>query len=310
MKLLPWLHAFSVLVLPIFLIGIIQRTKSIWAGRKGPQLNQFYYSLRRLLHKTPIYSDTTSWVFQGAPLIFLASVFTAALFVPLFPGYVPVSFSYDFVFFAYLIALGRVFTMLGALDTGSSFEGMGASREATYSALIEPAFFAALGTLALLAGKTSFQEIFMALNDSPLTWAARSGCLIALFILLQVESSRIPVDDPNTHLELTMIHEVMILDHSGPELAALEYGTAIKTTLLCGLIASLLNPLTSTEASEKPLLGFAVSMGLMIGLAVCVGLIESWIARLRLRAVPKYAFVAFWAAAFSLALLLIRGECQ
>ncbi len=282
------LHLIAVLVGPIFIIGLINRTKSIWSGRKGPNLNQFFFDLQRLLRKAPVYSNVSSWIFQVAPWLVLATSLTAACMCPIFPGYSPISFSYDFIYFAYLLGLGRVFMILGALDTGSSFEGMGASREATFSALIEPALLFVVGTLGILSGHTSFQNLILWKTAGAAEYSVKAILALALFILLQVESARVPVDDPNTHLELTMIHEVMILDHSGPELAAVQYGSAIKMTLIAGLIAAVINPVSTSESVFG---SFGISMGILSALAITIGLMESLMARLKLRTVPAYTLL-------------------
>jgi len=298
-------HVLTLLVVPVFAIGVINRTKSIWAGRKGPNLNQFFFDLCRLLKKIPVYSNVSSWIFQFAPWLILTSSFAAGLISPIVSGYSPISFSYDFVYFAYLLGLGRVFLILAALDTGSSFEGMGASREATYSALVEPALFFVVGTLGILSGHGSFQDLSQWGDLGQLGWLVRALLVIALFILLQIEAARIPVDDPNTHLELTMIHEVMVLDHSGPELAAIQYGAAIKLVLLEGLIASVLNPIA---LDKSPLASCGVSLAIIAVLSVSVGVVESLIARLRLRTVPLYAMAGVFAGVLSLILGILSQK--
>lgn len=240
-------HLLLIAIGPIYFVGIINRVKSLWAGRRGPRLNQSFFDLLRLLRKKPVYSRVTSWIFPLAPLVILAATLTAALFVPLIPGYSPMPFPADFVAFLYMLGLAKVFLMLGALDTGSAFEGMGASREATYSALVEPVVMLSLGTLILASNLQlreflSFQELIQPQGDWATCIAIRIAIACAMFIVLLIESSRVPADDPTTHLELTMVHEVMILDHSGPELATVQYASAIKMMLLSGIIASLLNP--------------------------------------------------------------------
>ena len=298
-------HLLTLLIAPIYVIGLINRTKAIWAGRKGPQLNQFFFDLQRLLRKTPVYSEVSSWVFQVAPWIFVVTSFIAAFLSPIIPGFSPFSFSYDFVYFAYVLGLGRAFVILAAMDTGSSFEGMGASREATYAALIEPALFFAVGTLALATGVSSFQDLVLAGQNGELGWVVRFGLLLSLFILLQIEAARVPVDDPNTHLELTMIHEVMILDHSGPELAAIQYGVSVKLVMIAGVIASLINPVAM---ALHPFACWVVSLGLIAGVAVLVGLVESLMARLRMRTVSTYALIGVLASAASLLVIVLCQE--
>ncbi len=279
----------ALLALPILLPGLINRTRALWSGRKGPTLYQGAFDLARLLRKLPVYSEVAGPIFQVAPVVVLGSVFVSALLVPLFGGRAPISFEYDFVALAYLWALGRVAMLLAALDTGSAFEGMGASREATWEALIEPAIFLALGTVAAASGHASFAELLQLDRHGVVPLIIRGCSAVALFLVLQVESGRVPVDDPATHLELTMVHEVMVLDHSGADLAALQFAAGLKLTLCAALVAALLNPL---DPSFAPGWVAAVNLGLMLGVAVAAGCVESLTARLQLKAVPTYLMVA------------------
>ena len=295
-------HLLTLLALPILVIGIINRTKALWSGRKGQPILQSLYDLVRLLRKRPVYSEVATPVFTTAPSVVLGGALLCGLIAPLLGARAPLSFPFDFVFFAYIFGLSRLALILGALDTGSSFEGMGASREATFSALAEPALLLALGTLAAATGKTTFSELLQLRVVDPSSFVVWAGCVIALFIVLEVESARIPVDDPNTHLELTMIHEVMILDHSGPDLAALQYGSAIKLGVFTALLATLLNPFAGR--ADKLWVG-AANLALTLGIAVFIGTVESLIARLKLRAIPQFillgivaAFVALLAVAW------------
>ncbi|MBL0276243.1 MAG: NADH-quinone oxidoreductase subunit H [Anaeromyxobacter sp.] len=295
--LLALAHLGALLLLPFPVVGLINRTRSLWAGRKGPRLLQSALDLRRLLRKRPVYSRTTTILFAAGPLVVLATTLVAGLLTPLLGRFAPLAFPYDFVAFAYLWGLGRIFLMLAALDTGSAFEGMGASREATYAAFVEPALFLAFGTLAAATGRTTFAEILDVGFRSPAQVVTSLGVLFTLLVLLQVETARVPVDDPATHLELTMIHEVMILDHSGPDLAALQYAAAIKLTVCAGLIAGLLNPL---RFADGPLLAVAVQLGLVAAVAVAVGFVESLVARLKLAVVPQYVLAGGISAALAL----------
>ncbi len=290
-------HLATLFFVPILMTGVINRTKALCAGRKGVPLLQMLFDLVRLMHKRPVYSSVTTPIVRMAPYVVLATAVVSGLIVPLIGKLPPLSFSFDFVFFAYAWGLGRIFLILGAMDTGSSFEGMGASREATYSALIEPALFLSVGTLAAATHQTTFAGLLRFHPSDFSTSVVWLGCIVALFVLLQVESARIPVSDPNTHLELTMIHEVMILDHSGPDLAAMQYGSAIKMTICTALLAALVNPLDPTE--NLPLFA-AANLGLMLGGAVAVGTVESLIARIKLRAIPQYILVAVVAALLAL----------
>ncbi|MFL5302791.1 MAG: respiratory chain complex I subunit 1 family protein [Anaeromyxobacteraceae bacterium] len=278
----------AILLLPFPVVGLVNRTKALWAGRKGPRLLQSLWDLQRLLGKRPVYSGVTTVLVRAGPLVLLASTLVASLMAPLLGGPGPIAFPYDFVVFAYLWGLGRMLLMIAALDTGSSFEGMGASREATYAALLEPALFLALGTLAAATGRNTFAAMLHLGYGTPAQVAINAGVVVTLFILLQVEAARVPVDDPATHLELTMIHEVMILDHSGPDLAAVQYAAAVKLTVCAALIATVLNPL---GPEDGPVLAAAANVALTAVVAVAVGFVESLVARLKLRAIPQYTLV-------------------
>jgi len=236
------------IVTALFFPGIILRVKSIASGRKGPGIMQPWKNILVLIRKESVFSTTTSYISRIAPAVYLSTVICALLLLP-FPGMPSwLGFDGDFVLFAYLLALGKFLFILGALDTGSSFEGMGANREALYSMLAEPAFFILFGTLALLTGQTSMDQIFGSFQFS----GHNSFIIgfIAVYLLVQIamiENSRMPVDDPKTHLELTMIHEVMILDHSGFDLALIHVGTALKFAMYGLLIANFLIPVDAGQ---------------------------------------------------------------
>src|SRR5437764_13798110 len=218
------------LVLAPLLFGLINRTKAFAAGRRGPPLLQPYWDIAKCLRRGAVYGDVTSWIFRLGPVVNLAVLLAAILIVPFGGIPSPVSFSGDLVVLAGLLALGRFATVLAALDTGSSFEGMGASREVHFAALAEPALFVALASLARVTGAVSLAPIYHGLDLAAWTAALPALALVAmtLLILELVENTRIPVDDPTTHLELTMIHEVMVLDHSGPDFAAIQYAAALR----------------------------------------------------------------------------------
>lgn len=287
----------ALLVMPFWLSGIITRVKSLWSGRKGPPVFQLAYDVQRLLRKTPVYSSTTTPLFRMAPHVFLLTALGSALIVPLMGSSPIVSFRFDFVWFAYVWALGRVVVMLAALDTGSSFEGMGAAREATFSTILEPVIFLATGALALTSHTQEMHQILVPELRGGAAVAVWATALIALFIALQVETARMPVDDPATHLELTMVHEVMVLDHSGPDLAAIQYGAAVKLLTGCSMIATLMNPWASAGTVSSATANFLLSTGI----AVAIGTVESLIARLKLKAVPVYIAVALSAGLIAVA---------
>jgi len=298
------LQPLLALALAPLLLGVINRVKAFFAGRRGQPFVQPYFDLWRLLHKGAVYSRSTSWVFRLAPVACLAALLTLTMIVPLGGRSTPLGFEGDLVLAAYLLALVRFFLVAAALDTGSSFEGMGASREAFFSALTEPALFVALAAMARLSGSLSLAGIFAAVT--PGTWTAHGAALLlvaaALAIVVLAENSRIPVDDPNTHLELTMIHEVMVLDNSGPDFAFILYGSALKLWLLSAVLVGVVLP---TGGLPWPLAMAAAVAGVFF-VAVCVGVVESCMARLRMTHVPLLLFTAVALAVLALVFSL-RG---
>lgn len=232
-----------ILLAAIYFPGVIVRTKAIFSGRKGPGILQPWFDIFRLLRKGSVYSTSSSFVFQIAAPIYLTTVLVAVLLVPFEEKTGLFSFSGDFVFFAYLLGLGRFLIILSALDVSSGFEGMGANREAFYSMLMEPAFFLLMGSLAMFTGYTSFHDIFANLHYYSyfsVIIALISGYILANITL--VETSRLPVDDPLTHLELTMVHEVMVLDHSGFDLGLIKIANNLKFVLFSTLSANCFIP--------------------------------------------------------------------
>jgi formate hydrogenlyase subunit 4 len=290
-------HLLIALTMPILMVGLVNRTKSLWAGRKGPRLLQPGWDLLRLLRKRPVYSTVATPLFRAGAWVVLASSVLAAMIAPILGNAAPLQFSRDFIVFAYTLGLARLFLMLSAMDVGSSFEGMGAAREASFTAFVEPALFLLIGAAGVATGQTSFAGLIGQLHlGESFRWLVVPAVLV-LFVLLQAEASRVPVDDPLTHLELTMVHEVMVLDHSGPELAAMQYAAAIKMTLYAGLIAALLNPFDPLTAPVACVVASLLTMG---AVAVAVGCVESLVARLRMRLVPRYLMLASLVAALCL----------
>jgi len=296
-------HIALVLALPPLLLGVINKTKAAFAGRVGPPLLQPYHDLAKLLRKGVVISRTTTWVFLAGPAVGFVTTLLAALLVPLGAHAAPLSFDGDFVLFAYALGLGRFFTIAAALDTGSAFEGMGGAREATFSCLAEPALFFGL---LVLARATGFYSLSGMLGPTvAATWsvagAALAAVLVSWFVILLVENSRIPFDDPNTHLELTMIHEVMVLDHSGPPFGMILYGAAMKLFVFAAVVLGVAAPLGRMD----PWLAWAAFVGTTLLLAVAVGVVESLMARLRLSQVPSLLVAACLLSAFG-AILLVR----
>ncbi len=268
----------------LFFVGIINRTKSIFSGRKGPGILQPLKDIYVLLRKGSVFSTSTSFVFQIASSITLASIICAMFLLPFVNEKAIISFKGDFLLFAYLLAVGKFFQIISALDVGSGFEGMGANREALYSMLLEPAFFILLASVAMLTGYTSFYEIFSHLQFTE-NYSYIIGILV-VYVFVQiamVENSRLPVDDPKTHLELTMVHEVMVLDNSGFDMALAHIGTSLKFVIYGNIIA---NCLISTQLEWFYQIG--LFLAIQFGFAVCVGYLESFRARNKMMRNPQF----------------------
>ena len=292
----------SVLFLAPALPGIATRTKSLLTGRRGAPVLQLYADLAKLLRKGVVYSRTVTIVFRAAPVVLTASVLVAALLLPL-DGRAPIfGFTGDLVAFAGLLGLGRMALVLAGLDTGSSFEGMGTSREVTVAVFAEPALLLSFTVLVLATDSLSLGGML----GLPLAaaWPSVAPSLVlagaSLFMLLLAENARVPIDDPATHLELTMIHEVIILDHSGPDLALILFASAIKFALFSALIVGVLVPLARFDPW--------VSVGLLVGglavVAALVGIVEAVMARLRMDRIPQFLVAASALAGFGVILLL------
>ncbi|OPY82151.1 MAG: Formate hydrogenlyase subunit 4 [Smithella sp. PtaU1.Bin162] len=286
------------LLLAPLLLGIINKTKAFFAGRTGQPLFQAYLDIIKQLRKGVVYSQTTSLIFRAGPVIGLASVLIALAIVPLGGVAAPLAFSGDLLIFAYILGLMRFFTVLAALDTGSSFEGMGASREVLFSALAEPALLIGLAAIARETHAMSLSQMLPAVSFlSPEVVLVT----VALLIVYLCENARIPFDDPNTHLELTMIHEVMVLDHSGPDFAFILYGSALKLWVLGLVIIGIVFPASS---GSFWFISVISAIGGLFFLAVIVGIIESTMARLRLIRIPQLLVAAGSLSLFAFILVL------
>ena len=281
------LNLIILLIVPFLMIGVIKKTKAFWGGRKGVSIWQPLYDFIKLLKKDFVISKTTTFVFRLAPIITITSIFAASLFVPMALDSALINIPAGFILFAYILGLGKFFALISAMDTGSSFEGMGASREACFTSIVEPAFFMIMASIMALTGTFTFDALSEVINK-----AGSYGTIItifavaALFLMILIEGSRVPVDDPTTHLELTMIHEVMILDNSGKDLALLTWGNAIKMFLISSLIANLLIP-QNLNVIESVIM--YLSIILLISLAI--GTLESGMARIRMTHVFEFVFI-------------------
>lgn len=274
-----------------FFPGIILKVKAFLAGKKGPPLLIKYYTLIKLFRKGSVYSTTTSFVFILGPLVSCAGGVMILLFFPL-AAITPVfSFNGDVLVLFYVLATGRFFTIAAALDTGSPFQGMGAAREAFFGTLAEASIFAILILFYRMNGALSFSDYFMGVTPISLTGPAGALLLlviVALFMVLLTENSRVPVDDPATHLELTMIHEVMILDHSGPDLALIEIGSFYKLFFYSAFLTLIICPLNPSGG----LMNIPIFYGVMALIYMAIGVTESMMARLKMNLVPKFVLTS------------------
>ena len=269
-------NTLLMIVVAIAIPGVINRTRALLAGRKGLPFMQHVRNVRLLLRKGTVYSTTTTALFRIAPAVYLGAAIVALLFIPIADLYPLISFEGDVICFAYTLALARVAIILAAMDTGSSFEGMGAAREALYGALIEPALMIGFATLAMFCGYTSFADIYEHEQSFNLHLTIVMFLIAYLFIKITfVESGRVPVDDPRTHLELTMIHEVMCLDYSGVDMGMIHIAGWLKTACFSMIAA---NAIAATCCFHW---WFAVPLAILLT-GISVGIVESTQARNKL----------------------------
>jgi formate hydrogenlyase subunit 4 len=279
------------LLLAPLLPGIINKVKAWMAGRQGPPVLQLYFDLAKLWRKSVVLSTAASPMHVVGPALAWVALIGAVLLLPVGPAGASLSFRGDALLFAYLLAFARFSMSLAALDTGSAFEGMGVAREVSYAILAEASIITALLTLCLQSGSVSLATML-----APAAGAGAALLAAGLFGVLLVENCRVPFDDPNTHLELTMIHEVMVLDHSGPPLAAILHGAALKLLLFTVLLAETVLPLG--QLTGLPAIGALIVS--MFVVAVAVGVVESLLARLAFRRVPLLLTTAFIFCLFAL----------
>jgi formate hydrogenlyase subunit 4 len=286
------------ITLPLLLLGIINKTKAFMAGKQGAPIIQLYYDFFKLLRKSQVISRTTSIIFKYAPAISLSCLTFSALLMPIMGSKSILNFQGNFILFCYILGLNRFFMILGALDTGSGFEGMGANREITFSVVAEPAMFMLLGSLAFLNKDiATFHNLFITISNSGVFTILS---VIILFIILLTETSRVPVDDPKTHLELTMIHEVMVLDYSGIDLALIHFSSGLKMLIFNSLIISLI--INSLSITKFIFIHYII---LQIVLSVVIGLLESCVSRFRMSHIPQFVFLSISIASILCVLILI-----
>ncbi len=285
------------------IVGLIRKVKARFQCRRGASLFQPYADLAKLFRKQPVVSSTASWIFTAAPYIVFASTLAAGLLVPVFASQVPLNFAGNIIALVYLLAVGTFFLILAGLDTGSAFGGMGGSRESIIASLAEPAMIMAVFAIALTTGSTNLSTIVhkTALMEGIVTDPSpHLMALAALFIVAIAETGRVPVDNQATHLELTMIHEAMVLEYSGRYLALIEWASGLKLLVFVTLIVNVFAPwgIATTLAPGALALGLAVYLGKVAGLAVVIGTMECMFAKMRL-----FRLTDLLGAAFILALL-------
>lgn len=300
------IHVLLLVSMPPLLLGVINKTKAWFAGRNGPPVLQLYYDLIKLMRKGMVISTATTWIFIAGPVVTLAAVLLAGMLMPIGGFNAPIAFAGDLVLFAYLFGLARFFTTAAAMDTGSPFEGMGAAREVTFACLSEPALFFAFLVMAKLSGSLMLTHMLRGPADgfSSAMVAPLILVSIGLFVVLLAESCRIPVDDPNTHLELTMIHEVMVLDHSGPLFGIILYSASMKLFVLGSVLLHVVLPFQA----KTVWLNWPLFMIEMVGLAIVIGVVESIMARLRMCHIPGLLIAALLFCGFGFLLMMRYGQ--
>ncbi len=289
------------------LIGIINKVKAFFAGRKGPRVLQLYYDLAKLMKKSSVYSTSRGWIFELAPWGSLGCTMLMLILLPAACLTSPAAFPGDMVLFVYLAGCGRMLTVLAAMETASAFEGMGSSRECQFSMLAEGVILTVLAALVLLTKNFTLSGALTVLT--PAGWISGGTAIlflaVAFYIVMLCENCRVPVDDPETHLELTMIHEAMILDNSGPDLAAIHYGAALKLWVFLSFLATLLLP----NLAAGTWVEFIVFYALILVLTVSIGVVESVMARYRFLKVPQLLAGALAIGLLAIVLVAIfRGE--
>ena len=299
-SLLLWI--FAVLTAPFF-AGVIFKVKAFFGGRKGSPVLINYYTLIKLFKKGSVYSRSTTFIFKLGPMVSLGAAATALLFLPI-AGHAPVvSFDGDVIFILYLLGLARFFTIAAAMDTASPFEGMGAAREAYFPIICEASMFMILILFYRLTGDLNLAAYFSGAQPLGFWQTAGSPMLFivfAFFIILLTENARVPVDDPATHLELTMIHEVMVLDHSGPDFGFIEMGAFLKLFFYAAIVSRLIFPFDLGHPAANLAM---FSSGALI-VYVAVGVVESIMARYRMDLVPKFVLTSFALAFFATVITL------
>ena len=299
------LQGIGFLAVAPLLRGLIKKMKATLQTRQGPPLLQVYYDIAKLLRKEPVRSETATWVFVAGPRLYFAAALAATALVPVLVAAAPLETAGGVLGLVGILALGRFALATAALDTGSPFGGMGGSREMTIAALAEPALMLGLFTAALAAGSLNLGAVVRnLLAGGAFFHPSDIFALAGLFVVLIAETGRIPVDNPATHLELTMIHEAMVLEYAGPDLALVEWASAVKELLYVTLLIDLFVPLgmATTIAAAPILVALAAWTAKVFLYAVVMTLVESTNAKLRLFRVPELVAVALGLGFLALAI--------
>lgn len=288
------IQALVLVILAPLLTGIMRKTKARTQKRIGSSILQPYYDLIKLMKKDEVISESSSWLFKVTPWINFVSVVTAACFVPVMIFYSPFGFAGDLLLVVGLFGLGRFFTLLAGLDVSSSFGGLGSSREMMISALVEPAIFIMIFTLSLSLGGTNISTMVESATHSTILAPSIIFAAISFFIIILAETGRLPIDNPATHLELTMMHEATLLEYSGKSLALIEWSQSIKQLVLFSLFVNLFVPLgMSTVLSFTVLsIGLASFVAKVASLSIFIAFIETKVAKWRLFRVPDLISMA------------------
>lgn len=299
------LQTAGLLAVAPLLKTLIKKMKARLQNRQGPPLMQGYYDLAKLLGKEPVRSETATWIFVAGPRVYFAAVLAASTLVPVLIAVAPLESAGGILLLVGALALGRFALATAALDTGSPFGGMGASRDMTIAALAEPALLLGLFASALAAGSMNLGVLIRSLVQHGVSWHPSDFLAFAgLFVIVIAETGRVPVDNPATHLELTMIHEAMVLEYGGPDLALVEWASAVKELLYFTLLADLFLPVgMATSAAPGALLVALLAWAGKVGvLAIAVTVVESTNAKLRLFRVPELMAVSLGLAFLALAI--------
>lgn len=289
------IQALVIIALAPLLTGIIRKTKARTQKRVGSSILQPYYDVLKLIRKDEVVSDQSSWIFRACPWVNFVAMMTAAFFIPVFLVYTPFGLVGDLLLVIGLFALARFFTMLAGLDVASSFGGLGSSREMMISALLEPALFLSIFVVAITYGGTNLSTMISASSNAPflpppqLIFAA-----IGMFIIILGETGRLPFDNPATHLELTMVHEAMILEYSGKSLALIEWSQSIKQIIFFTLMVNIFIPWGISSSTLVPTLavGFLTFVAKISLLGILVAFLESSVAKWRLFRIPDLIAIA------------------